>query len=103
MRALTILDEVWADVADAAQWFDDTGGRELGDRFVAKFYSYWPVIQRDADTFRMVYKQFRRVLIKSFPYALYFRVHEDRVIVALLWHTARNPTDLTEALDERGY
>ncbi len=99
--SLRILPEVLEDIEQGAEWYDHCGGKTLGDRFLASFYSYLPEILRDAPIHRPVYRQFRRILIKPFPYAVYFRIHEEWVVVVLVWHTARNPMDLKERLDER--
>jgi len=37
MKQIRILPEVWDVVDDAAAWYDEKGGRELGDRFLAAF------------------------------------------------------------------
>ena len=39
MKAVRILPEVAADVAEAARWYDEEGYLGLGDRFVGTFYS----------------------------------------------------------------
>ncbi|MCW0219266.1 MAG: type II toxin-antitoxin system RelE/ParE family toxin [Prosthecobacter sp.] len=101
MRQLRILDEAFEDTAAAAEWYDHCGGKELGDRFLRVFYSYLPEILKDAEIHRPVYRQFRRILIKPFPYAVYFRIQQDWVIVTLVWHTARNPVVLKELLEGR--
>ena len=98
---LRILPEVLEDIEQGVEWYDHCGGKTLGDRFLASFYSYLPEILRDAPIHRPVYRQFRRILIKPFPYAVYFRIHEGWVVVVLVWHTARNPMDLKERLEER--
>jgi len=39
VKAVRILAEVAADVAEAARWYDEEGHLGLGDRFVDTFYS----------------------------------------------------------------
>ena len=101
MKQLRILPEAWEDADEAAAWYDKKGGRELGDRFLAAFRAQLPEIVRFARTHRKVYKEFSRVFAKPFPYAIYFRIHQDWGVVTLLWHTARNPGDLRTTLSER--
>lgn len=101
MKQLRILPEVWEDVDQAAAWYDLKGGKELGDRVIATLRAQLPEILRDVGTHRLVYKQFSRVFAKPFPYAIYFRIHGDWVVVTLFWHTARNPEALKATLDER--
>jgi|GEM_PF-519721 len=102
MKTLRILPEVWEDANEGAEWYDRRGGKELGDKLLVAFRAQLPEIQKYAGTHRLVYKQFSRVFAKPFPYAIYFRIHADWVVVTLLWHTARNPEDLKSSLDEHG-
>lgn len=101
MKQLRILPEVWEDVAEAAEWYDSKGGKELGDRFIEAFRAQFPEILQEARDHRLVYGEFSRVFAKPFPYAIYFRTHGDWMVISLLWHTARNPDDLKATLDER--
>ncbi len=102
MSGLILLPEVFDDVAHAAQWYDEEGGQGLGDRFVACFYAYLPEIERQGEMHRRVYKDFRRILLKPFPYALYHRHHSGQVVVSLVIHTARKPSLVRRLLRERG-
>jgi hypothetical protein len=101
LKPIFVLEEVWQDAAESAEWYDTIEGKELGDRFISTFYSYWSQIQRDDEAPRLIYKQFRRVLIEPFPYALYYKVMSNRIVLALLWHTARRPRHLRELLQAR--
>lgn len=56
MKKLRILPEVSEDTAQAAEWYDHCGGKDLGDRFLNVFYSYLPEILRDADIHKPVYE-----------------------------------------------
>jgi hypothetical protein len=102
MNGLVLLPDVFDDVAHAAQWYDEEGCQGLGDRFVACFYAYLLQIERRGEIHRKVYKDFRRVLLKPFPYALYHRHHSRQIVVALVIHTARKPSFVRRLLRERG-
>ena len=101
MKPIHVLEEVWQDTTEASEWYDAQDGKELGDRFIATFHSYWAQIQREDGSPRLIYKQFRRVLIEPFPYALYYKVKSDCIVLVLLWHTARLPRHLRELLRAR--
>ena len=101
MNQIRILPEVWDDIDEAASWYTRVGGQDLRRRFVASFRSQLPEIVRFAGTHRLIYKEFSRVFAKPFPYAIYFRIKDDWVVVTLLWHTAKNPEDLKITLNER--
>ena len=102
MNELRFLPAVFDDAAEAAQWYDEEGYPGLGDRFLADFYSYVAHVQRHGRSYMKVYKDFRRVLLRPFPYALYYRYHHKLIVVSLVFHTSRNPSTLRRTLTKRG-
>lgn len=102
MNGLILLPDVFDDVSRAAEYYDKEGGEGLGDRFVACFYAHLPQLARQDEIHSKVYQDFRRVLLKPFPYALYHRHHSGQVVVSLVIHTARNPSFVRRLLRERG-
>jgi toxin ParE1/3/4 len=101
MTELRILAEVAADVADAANWYDQEGYVGLGNRFEWTFYSYLEHLQEKGQTYRTVYFGFRRIFLKPFPYALYYRYHADLLVVSLVIHAARDPERVRALLQQR--
>ena len=101
MSELLLLPEVFADTAEAARWYDDEGYEGLGDRFLTVFYSYLQHVQEWGESHRTVYNDFRRILLYPFPYALYYRYHDNWVVISLVIHTARSPRLLRRLLNGR--
>lgn len=101
MSELLLLPEVFDDTAEAARWYDDEGYEGLGDRFLTVFYSYLQHVQEWGESHRTVYNDFRRILLYPFPYALYYRYHDNWVVISLVIHTARSPRLLRRLLNER--
>lgn len=101
MRDFRILPEVAADIAEAANWYDREGHAGLGDRFTATFYSFVSHLQEKGEIYRVVYSDFRRILLKPFSYALYYRYHDDLLIISLVIHAARSPRRARALLRER--
>lgn len=90
MRDYRILPGVASDLAEAADWYDREGYEGLGDRFITAFRAHLVQLRQTGEVHRTVYADFRRVLLKPFPYALYYRYHGDLLVVALVIHAARN-------------
>lgn len=101
MKELRILPEVAADVAEAANWYHREGYVGLGDRFIAAFHSHVLHVQQTGEIYRVVYSDFRRILLKPFPYSLYYRYHGEFLVVTLVIHAARNPKLIRDLLSER--
>jgi len=101
MREIRILPAVLQDISGATAWYDDDGCSGLGDRFVATFYSYLPEIQENGGSYRRAYLDFHKVLLRPFPYSVFYRLHEDIWIVTLVIHAARRPSLARRILRER--
>ena len=66
------------------------------------FYVCPQELTRDPMVHQKVHRDFRRRLLRRFPYAVYFRVEEDRVVVFGLFHCARDPRRLRRDLRNHG-
>lgn len=101
MKEIRILPAVLHDIAEAAAWYDEEGYAGLGDQFTGTFYACLQKIQRDGEIYRTVHGEFRRIWIRPFPYAVFFRLHCDTWIVSLVIHAARRPRLVRDLLRER--
>lgn len=101
MKRVRILPAVLLDIAEAAAWYDENGYDGLGDRFVDTFYGSLDRIQRDGAIHRTVYQNFRRILIRPFPYSVFYQLHDDEWIVTLVIHATRQPGLMKEMLENR--
>lgn len=48
-----------------------------------------------------VHGEFRRRLLRRFPYAIYYRIEGNEIIVFGLFHCARDPRAITSTLGSR--
>ena len=48
-------------------------------------------IQRHPEGFALVRGEVRRALVMRFPYAVFFTIESDRIVVLTIMHTSRNP------------
>jgi len=97
---LRFLPEVEGDVLKGHAWYEEkTPG--LGGEFLRLFYARAEELARNPRMYPTVHKDFHRSLLRRFPYALYFRIENDRVIVFGLFHCARDPRALRRELGDR--
>ena len=101
MRDFRILAEVAGDISEATGWYDREGYEGLGDRFTATFYAYVEHLRQNGEIYRRVYSEYRRLLLRPFSYTLYFRYHEEILVVVLVAHAARDPRRVRRMLRER--
>lgn len=48
-----------------------------------------------------VHNEFRRCLLRRFPYAIYFTIDGDQIIITGLFHGARDPRAIESMLHDR--
>ena len=48
-------------------------------------------IEKNPLHYQVVYKNLRRVLVRRFPYSIFYFVDEHKVIVTAVFHARRNP------------
>ena len=59
-------------------------------------------LQRISDApnrFPLVYRQLRRAIVRQFPFAIFYEVTENEIVVFAVFHSRRNPKKLTARLN----
>ena len=79
-----------ADVEAALGWYENQR-RGLGREFVAAVATAVTRIEESPLAFPVVRRDIRRAVLQRFPYALYFRVIGDAVVVIACLHGKRHP------------
>jgi plasmid stabilization system protein ParE len=100
MMPVRVLPEAFEDLAQAVDWYHRRRDG-LGDEFAELFFLSVQAIARNPRLRPQAYRDFRRHLLKRFPYCVYYRIHQQEIIVALIYHQARNPKILQRLLRER--
>jgi len=78
------------EIQDAANWYEDRVAG-LGARFIAEVDGCIDSIRATPAKYPIVHRDIRRALLKRFPYAVYFVLREDSLIVVGCTHTRRDP------------
>ena len=97
---LSFLPEVKNDTLNAYLWYEEKS-KGLGEDFLRIFYTGAAEIARTPGLYPKIYKNFRRKLLKRFPYAVYFLVEKKMIIVYGLFHCVRNPYLIQEKINNR--
>jgi len=98
--SLSYVPEVEMDVIAGYLWYEEKS-KGLGEDFLRLFYASSREIPRQPYLYHVVYNDFRRKLLRRFPYAAYYRIENDLVIVYGLFHCARKPHVIKSSLDSR--
>lgn len=97
---LRFLPEVEEDVIAAYAWYE-AKAPGLGEEFLRMFYACAGDIPRNPVLYPKVYREFRRRLLRRFPYAIYFRTEDNEIVVFGLFHCARDPRTIRAKLRNR--
>ncbi len=77
--------------------FDKAGDRYekeregLGIEFLAEIQLLTQRIASTPEQFPMLYGDVRKAVARRFPYCIYFRERNQRIVVLAVFHSARNP------------
>jgi len=87
---LILAPEAQQDVDEAYSWYEErrTG---LGEEFLNCVDACLQAISRMPELYSNVYAEYRRALIRRFPYAIFYEYTAGKVIIYSIFHTSRNP------------
>jgi toxin ParE1/3/4 len=90
-RALLVSFEARLDIAEAVAWFRKQS-HSLPPRFRESLEAVYSAVTDNPEAYPMVYRSFRRALMRHFPYAVFYVVEPDAVLVIGVVHQARHPS-----------
>jgi len=90
VRQLLVRPAAAADIEEAYLWYEKqpTG---LGEEFLAAVDSLLGQIVAFPTTYQVIHREARRALLRQFPYAVFFRVYGETVVVLACMHGRRDP------------
>ncbi len=77
------------DIAEAFEYYEQKK-LDLGYRFIARVEEAIEQIGTNPTLYAPIIGAARRVLVEQFPYALYYTISDDAIVIACL-HGKRNP------------
>jgi plasmid stabilization system protein ParE len=89
---MIIRPEAEADLANARTWYERQRAG-LGAAFLLCVEEVLECIDRTRELYRVVYHDVRRALTRRFPYAVYYRIADNAVVVLGILHTRRDPRE----------
>ena len=94
---LIVAPEAELDVADAYGWYE-ARRVGLGEEFLSAVDASIAYIRRNPMANSAVRDEYRRCLVRRFPYAVFYEYSEPAVTVYAVLHTSRNPDKWRERL-----
>jgi plasmid stabilization system protein ParE len=87
---LVLAAESEQDIAEGYAWYENerTG---LGEEFLSCVEACLDSICRTPKIHAIIHENYRRGLVRRFPYGIFYEYSEDTVTVYAIFHTARDP------------
>jgi plasmid stabilization system protein ParE len=85
------------DVESAFQWYE-TEEPGLGFDFLRQLRTCYERLLHTPYAYQELRSGVRRALTKQFPYAVYFSIEGDTVLILAVVHTARDPAEWQQRL-----
>lgn len=79
-----------ADVEAAFRWYEEKHFG-LGHEFLGVVGSTEVALAERPESFPVIHRETRRALLPRFPYALFYRIYDDRILVIACMHARRHP------------
>ena len=79
-----------ADIEHAYNWYESQRAG-LGEEFMAVLNTAVESISENPLAYPVIHRQTRRLLIRRFPYGLYFRLLDNHPIIIACMHGSRDP------------
>jgi plasmid stabilization system protein ParE len=74
----------------ATAWYENQRAG-LGNEFVSEIQRVLDTITAHPDRYPVVFGTIREALVSRFPYAIYYRVKPERIVVVAVFHASRDP------------
>ena len=87
---LIVAPEAEQDVADAYAWYESRRPG-LGEEFLGCVDACVEAISRTPEMHSRVHENYRRGLVRRFPYAVFYEHEQGAVTVYCVFHTSRDP------------
>jgi plasmid stabilization system protein ParE len=79
-----------ADVQAAFDWYEEQAVG-LGHEFLRAVDACYATIERTPELYPVVYKRLRRALMRRFPYAVYYVLTAESILIAACTHGRQHP------------
>ena len=94
---LAIAPEAELDITEAYAWYENRRPG-LGEEFLGSVDAAIEAILRMPEMHVVVHENYRRGLVRRFPYAIFYEYSSGTVTIYAVFHTSRDPNKWRERL-----
>ena len=88
--SLVVQPEAETDITNAAFWYHEQSSA-VRDSFLAAVDRALQAIEQRPLQYQRIYNQVRRLVLREFPYALFYTISGQNVVVIACLHCSRDP------------
>lgn len=94
MRRVIVRAEARRDIREARAWYSAISP-SLARDFIIAVERATTLAAEHPLAFQIAHRSFRRILLRRFPYALFYHATAERIVIVAVLHQARDPEALT--------
>jgi plasmid stabilization system protein ParE len=87
---LIVVPSARQDIAEAFGWYEQRQSG-LGDEFLRRVEACFQSILGSPELYEVVHEDYRRALVRRFPYAVIYEPCPDEIVVYAVFHAAQDP------------
>lgn len=98
---IRFLPEADTDLAEARVWYGlQRDGLDI--KLMERVDETLQRISKAPRSFPLIYRRLRRAIVRQFPFAIFYEVTKNEIVVFAVFHSRRNPKQLTSRLKRIG-
>jgi plasmid stabilization system protein ParE len=94
---LILAPEAEQDISEAYDWYEKRR-LGLGEEFLSAVEACIRHVCRSPELYAKVHEDYRRAIVRRFPYVIFYEYGAETVTVYCVFHTSRNPDKWRERL-----
>ncbi|MEG3836737.1 MULTISPECIES: type II toxin-antitoxin system RelE/ParE family toxin [unclassified Microcoleus] len=75
---------------EAVDWYEQQSAG-LGVEFLNRVEESLDLISATPEAYPIVFPEMRRIVVRKFPYLIYYRVEPEQIVVLAIFHSKREP------------
>ncbi len=80
------------DIEDAARWYESQQ-LNLGGEYLNEIAAAFDKLAENPKAYPAIHRETRRLLLQRFPFGVFYRIIDNRVIVLAVMHSSRDPNN----------
>jgi toxin ParE1/3/4 len=91
IQEIIVREEAQREVQEAFEYYEEKS-KGLGFEYMRSLDAAIQLIKRNPDSYQKIHNEIRRVLLRKFPYAVFYLAKGTKVIIIAVFHQRRSET-----------